>query len=136
MKNKNSWWAWCSSLKDPLNLFSSSHKYVVQYKICTNPASYTKNIVLPRFSQFLHNFDGELENEQIVSLWAERRQFMKDSVAVEKGAGKAKKSHQHRSYHKNLFLISFSLDIFTQPKKESEKPPAPILSQKTLFDIL
>ena len=63
---------------------------------------------------------------------------MKDSVAVEKGAGKAKKSHQHRSYHKNLFLISLSLDIFTQPRKESEnprKPPVQILPQKPLFDI-
>ena len=33
----------------------------------------------------------------------ERRHFMKDSVAVEKGAGKAKKSHHHRSYHKKVF---------------------------------
>ena len=28
---------------------------------------------------------------------------MKDSVAVEKGVGKAKKSHHHRSYHKKVF---------------------------------
>ena len=33
----------------------------------------------------------------------ERRHFMKDSVAVEKGAGKAKKSHHHRSYRKKSF---------------------------------
>ena len=60
---------------------------------------------------------------------------MKDSVAVEKGAGKAKKSHQHRSHHKNLFLMSLSFHIFTQPRKDPEKLPTQILPQKLLSDI-
>ena len=58
---------------------------------------------------------------------------MKDSVAaaVEKGVGKAKKSHKHRSRHKN-FLISLSLDIFTRTKKEPESLRKDIVTESSL----
>ena len=52
-----------------------------------------KEINILTVLRFWYNFDGEVENVRIVSLWAERRQFMKDSAAAEKGAGKARKSH-------------------------------------------
>ena len=42
---------------------------------------------------------------------------MKDSVAVEKGAGKAKKSHHHRSYRKKSFKKGSNATGWLQDKK-------------------
>ena len=50
----------------------------------------------------------------------ERRHFMKDSVAVEKGAGKAKKSHHHRSYRKKSFKKGSNATGWLQDKTNND----------------
>ena len=70
MKNKNAWMGLVLKPEGPPKhvVFFFLTNILCTTKYVTIQLAIQENIVLPRFSQFLHNFDGELENEQIVSL--------------------------------------------------------------------
>ena len=99
-------WAWCWSLKDPLNLFFSSHKHFVQYKICNTPASHTRKYCVAKIFTILAQFWWRTRE------WADCKPLSREAPVHERFSSCGKRS-----------------------RKSQEKPPAQILPQKPLFDI-